>query len=396
MIQPEKIKNEALRWYNDFLIASIQEFSFFPKDVRFGKIKPSNTLKDFSKIQKEIENLHQKSKDAVGYGYQVEFIKRKDQKIGEQFFPGRIYFETKNDYLKFIRKEKEYEKFIRVTNRIVSEIPELMVWIIKHPQKVIDNFEKMDDLLKVCKFFINNPKPCLYIRELPLDISTKFIEENKATIRMLLDILIEEHINKDENNFEKRFNLKYDEKLIRIRILDDQLAQKLFFGVNDLSIPHNQFVSLNVPCKKVFVLENLTNFSNIFNFLTLPNLTDSIAIFGKGFQIGLLKNAHWLSDKQIIYWGDIDAHGFQILSQIRGYFPKTCSCMMDFETFNEFEDLSITGIDTTVTELAHLTPDEHQLFTQLLERNERNRLEQEKIPHPYAMKKIIGAMREQH
>lgn len=46
------------------------------------KIKASNTLKDFSKIQKEIENLRQKSKDTVGYGYQVEFIKRNDQKSG--------------------------------------------------------------------------------------------------------------------------------------------------------------------------------------------------------------------------------------------------------------------------------------------------------------------------
>ena len=168
----------------------------------------------------------------------------------------------------------------------------------------------------------------------------------------------------------------------------------MFFGVNDLSIPHTQFVSLNVPCKRVFVLENHTNFSNIFNFLTLPHLAESIAIFGKGFQIGLLKNARWLSDKQIIYWGDIDAHGFQILSQIRGYFPKTHSCMMDFETFNDFKDLAITGIDTTMPELAHLTPDEHQLFTHLLELNERNRLEQEKIPHAYAIKKIVGAMTE--
>ncbi len=394
MIQPEGIKKEALRWYNDFLIASIQGLSFFPKEVRFGKIKPSETLKNFSKIQKEIENLRQGSKDTIGYGYQVDFIKIKDQKIGEQFFPNRIFFETTDDYLKCIRKEKEYEKFCRVTNKIISEIPELKVWIINRPQKIIDNFEKWEDLLKVCKLFIKNPKPNSYIRELPLDISTKFVETNQATIRLLLDTLIEEHINLDETDFEKRFNLKYKEELIRIRILDDSLAKKLFFGVNDLSIPHTQFVSLNVPCKRVFVLENHTNFSNIFNFLTLPHLAESIAIFGKGFQIGLLKNARWLSDKQIIYWGDIDAHGFQILSQIRGYFPKTHSCMMDFETFNDFKDLAITGIDTTMPELAHLTPDEHQLFTHLLELNERNRLEQEKIPHAYAIKKIVGAMTE--
>ena len=62
------------------------------------RIKPSETLKNFSKIQKEIENLRQGSKDTIGYGYQVDFIKIKDQKIGEQFFPNRIFFETKDDY----------------------------------------------------------------------------------------------------------------------------------------------------------------------------------------------------------------------------------------------------------------------------------------------------------
>ena len=62
---------------------------------------------------------------------------------------------------------------------------------------------------------------------------------------------------------------------------------------------------------------------------------------------------------------------------------------MDFDTFNDFKDLTISGVDTIVFELAHLTPEEHQLFTYLLENNERNRLEQEKIPHSYAVKKIL-------
>jgi hypothetical protein len=68
--------------------------------------------------------------------------------------------------------------------------------------------------------------------------------------------------------------------------------------------------------------------------------------------------------------------------------------MMDFETFHEFQDLAVTGIDTTVTELANLTHDEHQLFTHLLDIRERNRLEQEKIPHSYALKKIVGTLKE--
>ena len=351
MIQPDRIKQDALRWYFDVLSKSIEGQPFFPKDVRFGKIKPSDTLKEFSTIRKEIENLRRNSKDNIGYGYKVAFVKIRNQKIGEQLFPERIFFEDQANYLKFIKKEREFEKFFKISTIIITEFPELKQWVIKNPQKIIDNFEKWNDFIKVCKYFIKNPKPYVYIRELPLDISTKFIEENRTILRALLDILIEQFVKTDESDFEKRFNLKYKEKLIRIRILDEKISKSLFFGVDDISIPHTQFDNLTIPCKRVFVLENHTNFSNIFNFLTLPNLAESIAIFGEGFQIGLLKNAEWLMDKQIIYWGDIDAHGFQILSQIRGYFPQTQSCMMDFGTFNDFKDLTITGVDTNVSEL---------------------------------------------
>ncbi|MDG6250919.1 Wadjet anti-phage system protein JetD domain-containing protein [Methanocalculus sp.] len=389
MIQPDQIRRDALRWYYEFLSKSVEGQPFFPKDIRFGKVKPSDTLKEFSTIRKEIEYLYQNSKESIGYGYRIEFVKIKNQKIGEQSFPARIFFEDQSDYLRYIRKGQEFEKFIKTSEKIIAEFPELKQWIINNPQKIIDNFGKWDDLIKVCNYFVKNPKPHIYVRELPLDISTKFVETNQTILRALLDILIERHVNADETNFEKRFNLKYNEKLIRVRILDKKISHDLFSGVDDISIPQSQFDTLKIPCKRVFVLENRTNFSNIFNFLTLPDLAESIAIFGKGFQIGLLKSAEWLSDKQIAYWGDIDAHGFQILSQIRGYFPQTQSCMMDFETFNAFKDLSITGIDTKVSELDHLNPEEHQLFTYLLNQNERNRLEQEKIPHSYAIKKIL-------
>ncbi|MBA7485672.1 hypothetical protein ES707_21222 [subsurface metagenome] len=59
MISPNEIRKDALRWYNDVLTASVQEQPFFPKDVRFGKIKPSDTLKNFRKIQSEVDALVQ-------------------------------------------------------------------------------------------------------------------------------------------------------------------------------------------------------------------------------------------------------------------------------------------------------------------------------------------------
>ncbi|MCQ6963740.1 hypothetical protein PV02_11700 [Methanolobus chelungpuianus] len=385
MIQPEEIWTKASRWYKDILASSVRDTPEFPRFISFGKVKAKDTLDNFPLIRDGIEVLINESKDKKGYGYTIEFIQRNDQKIGTQNFPDKIFFETLDDYLKFFRKEKEYEHFIIVVQKLTNDLPQLLPWAKSNPMKVIDNLGKWDDLIKVCKYFLENPRPNIYIREIPLDISTKFIEENTPIIRALLDIIIEEHVNRDENDFRKRFNLKYDEPLIRVRILDPGIAQEFFSGIDDLSIPQSQFNQLDIPCKRVFVLENKIN---VLNFLTIPSMGDSMAIFGKGFGVGTLKGAAWLANKQIIYWGDIDPHGFQILSQIRGYFPQTRSCMMDLDTFREFEELATTGACTDVTELEHLTPEEHLLFNHLCSLETNNRLEQEKIHHRYVLKKI--------
>lgn len=385
MIQPDDIKKKASRWYLSILSSSVQGTPDFPRDVPFGKIESKGILDNFIDIKKEIEKLKNESKDKKGYGYSVASTSKNTRSAGKQDLPTRIYFEDIDNYLKFLRKEKEYNRFMIFTRQTEKELPQLINWIESNPKKVLDNLDEWDDILKVCRYFLENPKPNIFIREIPLDISTKFIEENTKIISLLLDILIEEHVNKEEKSFNKRYNLKYDEPLIRLRILDSETAQNHFSGVDDLSIPQGQFNQLNIPCKRVFVLENKTN---VLNFLTLPSMEDSIAIFGKGFGVGTLKDAEWLVGKQIIYWGDIDPHGFQILSQIRGYFPHTQSCMMDLETFREFEDMTVTGTCTNVTELDHLNPEEHLLFDHLCSLKINNRLEQEKIPQEYALEKI--------
>jgi hypothetical protein len=392
MITPSDIKEQAERWYKEFLIAEVAGKDFFPRDIRFGHVRPSETLEGFQKIREWVEDLRACSKEKAGYGYLIEFVERKDQRIGKQQFPNRIYFDNKDDYLLFIGREKEFQSFKSAVAKVVGAIPRLYDWILINPLRIIEHLKGWDDLIKVCKYFIANPSPNLYIRELPIEVHTKFIEENKAILRQLLNFLIEDHINKGENEFEKRFNLKCNEPLIRIRILDKDIAKKYFSEyfrcLADLSIPQGEFALLNIDCKRIFILENKTNFSNIFNFLSLPVLKDSIAVFGKGFQLALLKNASWFYEKQIIYWGDIDIHGFQMLSQLRSYFPQTRSLMMDFETFNEFRNFCVNGTETNIHELPNLTVEERSFFKFLVGLKERNRLEQEKISHAYVVRKI--------
>lgn len=156
-----------------------------------------------------------------------------------------------------------------------------------------------------------------------------------------------------------------------------------------MTVTEDEFCNLQIPCNRVFLLENKTNFSNLMNFLTLPQIEKSIGIFGSGFKVGNLKSAHWLAEKEIFYWGDIDTHGLQILSQIRGYFPNTNSVMMDFETLNSFKDDWDRGEPITAGSLPNLTSAEEMLF-QFVKADNINtiRLEQEKVSQEYVMKEL--------
>lgn len=319
--------------------------------------------------------MRNNSKNNKKYGYIIVETERQFDKIGKQLAPEKIVIETLDDYLKLIGKENDYQIFVKNYNLITQKFPELKEWLVKYPQKVIDNQSQWSDLLKVCDYFKANTNPNLYIRELPIQVHTKFIETNKGIIKELLDILIQNSVNRKEKEFEKRFNLKYDEPLVRFRILDKTIAQTCFSGVDDLSIPINQFEKLNLPIRNVFVVENK------MNVLTFPIIDKSIIIFGSGYGgVGNLKNVKWLNETDLFYWGDLDVQGFEILSQFKGYFPHTKSILMDKTTFDKFFEHD-KGTLSKITDVLNLTEKEQQLYKQLKENNWR--LEQEKIPQVY-------------
>src|SRR5690606_31300052 len=111
---------------------------------------------------------------------------------------------------------------------------ELKDWVIQNPSKILKNQNEWESILKVCSFFKQNPKPNLYIRELPINVHTKFVERNQAVIKDILDVLISEFVNIQERQFEKRFNLKFSESLVRFKVLDKEISNNFFSGLDDI------------------------------------------------------------------------------------------------------------------------------------------------------------------
>jgi hypothetical protein len=374
MISPNEIKAKAGRKYLSFLQSMIEEKPFTRLVIRGDKSYTKSSLPDF---EKEILLIISQSKEKKGFGYTLEFQKVRTKFLGTQDLPTTIYFDTEKDLVKYLGKEQEVEFFKINYVQIISTFPELKDWVIQNPSRIIQNPNEWESLLKVCGFFKNNPTPNLYIRELPINVHTKFVERNQSIIKDLLDVLIPEYLNPQERTFEKRFNLKFSEPQVRFKILDKALSNSFFSGLDDIAIPVSQFEKLDLPIQKVIVVENKTT---LYTTLTLPRMDNAVAIFGSGYSVYNLKNVNWFTNLELLYWGDIDVQGFEILSQFRGYFPHTKSVLMDEQTFNKYFE-NDHGTSTNITTQLNLTHSENELYTILKANNWR--LEQEKIPFDY-------------
>ena len=375
MITSIEIKKKALRKYSEYLRNVAAGIDFQPIEILCDK-KASNTMAEF---HKELEDIRSLSKEVKGYGYTIEWKTIKTKLLGTQDLLSRITFETADDYERFLQKKKEVADFRKDVARISEKFPKLQHWIEKYPLKVIDNSEYWSDILKVLDYFSKNLQPQLYIRELPIEVHTKFIEQHKALIGELLDIVIKEYINANEKEFEKRYNLRYDEPTVRMRLLDRTLAKKLFYGLDDITIPISLFLKLQIPISKVYIVENKVN------FLTFPLIPNSIVIWGKGYGVASIKESELLKSTELIYWGDLDAQGFEILSQFRSYFGQVKSLLMDKATFDNYFEKEC-GTPSKINVKLNLTTEEEELYQYIKVNNYR--LEQEKIPQRYVIEQL--------
>ncbi|WP_336952973.1 Wadjet anti-phage system protein JetD domain-containing protein [Acinetobacter sp. AS167] len=379
MITAQEIKLKAQRRYAEYLKSLINESTIFPLVIPGNKTYNKSSMDEF---RREISDISKDSKEKKGFGYTIEYQTIRTKSLGLQDLPIRVFFECEEDFILYIAKLEEVKAFKLNYKKILQLMPKLKTWIELNPLKVIDNATNWDSLLKVCQYFQTTPQPNLYIRELPILVHTKFIEQNKGVLRALLLEIIPEYCDPKQTNFENCFNLKAHESQVRFRILDSQLSSQYLLGITDLAIPLSQFKSLTLPIKRVIVIENKTSF---YTALTLPDMSNTIVIFGSGYKIAELKQVTWFNDVELLYWGDIDSQGFEILSQFRSYFPHTNSLLMDEITFNLFFEQD-SGTPTTINMENYLNDEEQYLYQRI--RSNNWRLEQEKIPVEYVNKSL--------
>lgn len=234
----------------------------------------------------------------------------------------------------------------------------------------IDDTE-FGQLVAVLTFLRERPASGLWARELPVPgIDSKWMERHRRLVQELLA-----GITGSADTGLRRAATRF-----RVRLLDPALSLR---GLTDFTAPVAELTGLPLRPSVVLVSENLTTVHS------LPRIRGGIAVHGQGRAVTLLAGLPWLSDARLLYWGDLDSHGFAILGAFRAAVPRVESLLMDPGTLAEFRGLCVREPTPFRSPISHLTATEHAALRDVREGDLR--LEQERVGWEHARARLLDA-----
>jgi hypothetical protein len=128
--------------------------------------------------------------------------------------------------------------------------------------------------------------------------------------------------------------------------------------------------------------------------VNFPELAGAISVEGVGKGGTTIAAFPWITGADIvIYWGDMDADGLEVLDGFRAAGVPARSILMDRESFTRFERFGTNSDQRgraleprSPRPLPHLTDNERALYLDLVDHDwtRVRRIEQERVPLPVA------------
>lgn len=360
---PDDIRNRVRREWESgrILAAMLGAEPVFPLRIPLKKPNTQALSEHFEAARQWISGLAAAAREQTGAGYQLEWREFNHQQLGRNRIPVAAILESERDGLVLIGKQRDAARFRALAATIAGNFPALSAWLEKRPLTVLNYAESWPGLLAVLDWVVCHPRSGVYLRQIDATgVDTKFIERHRGLLGELLDIVLPpESVNTrytGAGGFEMRYGFKPKPSQIRFRILDPEFFIQ---GMSDLTVMCSEFAQLALPIKRVFITENE------INFLAFPHVPDSLVLFGSGYGFDALAQTDWLRHKEIVYWGDIDSHGFAILDQLRSHFPSARSMLMDRTTLLEHRAFWGGEDSPTARELNRLQAEESALYDDL-------------------------------
>jgi hypothetical protein len=318
----------------------------------------------------------------------LQWTERQWRTLGTQRVPELLRLDGPRDVAIWLDEVARWDQACRRQADMSTRWPVLMGRLGRLFDVLADYPEAdFDRLTATLDWLVRHPDSGLYLRQLPIPgLDTKWIEARKAVLAELLcSVTGRADIPGD---FHALCGLCRPPPRVRMRVLDPALRERVG-GLGDLTVSIDDLERLDIAPRHVVIVENLQT------GLALGELPGTVAFMALGYGVDLLAGLAWVRNANCLYWGDIDTHGFAILSLLRARLAAVRSMFMDEPTLLSHRALwSSEASQHAAQELPHLDPAEQALYRALKLQTfgPAIRLEQERISWEIAWPALADAL----
>ena len=353
------------RWDDGWLLRAYAEGSpFVPIEVPLRGPKPSQVGDDIAAVREWIAALDAGRRDDSRYSLEWQSIG--GRQIGRNQLPVRALVSSCEQAWALLGVSSTVRRFDEVLV-LVDEHRQVRAWVVGHPHRALELFDEMPRLIAAYVWLDGYRESQVYLREISAPgVDTKFAERYRPVLASMLGV------SATATGFLADLGLRSKPALVRFR---PSAALGLPSALTELAVRSEELLRLSLDPRVAVIVENE------ISYLSVDVPKDGIVLWGRGFDVDSVGRLPWLADADVIYWGDIDTHGFAILDRLRAWLPQARSVLMDRETLLAHRDRWVTEDRPARSPLTRLTAEERDLYAELVEGGlgERVRLEQERL-----------------
>jgi hypothetical protein len=307
--------------------------------------------------------------------------------IGSNELPCRVWIDSQQQLWTLLGVTRQARRFIELLDAARTAAPPLVDWMATYPTKVLAHENQWTRLVETVVWIDQNARPDMYLRQIDVPgVDTKFIESHRGILADLLDRqLATERIDATHPPADLAGRYRFRGKPVYVRVRALGRRPSVLGPYSELTLRVDELAAAPIQAETVYVVENE------ITYLAFPPVDDAVVVSGGGYALPRLQPLRWLNDRQLIYWGDIDTHGFSILNRLRQVFPHARSMLMDRDVLLSHDSQWVREPTPVNTSLPELHPDEAALYRDLVEDTfgPSLRLEQERVRFS-AIKEALG------
>jgi len=285
--------------------------------------------------------------------------------------PCRAWLDGYDQAWELLSTRAHVQRLTELAELTKATCPRLIPWLERRPVKALELAGDWAHLLATVRWIDERQVPGMYLRQVDVPgVDTKFIGRHRGVLTELLDLQLDpDRVDPHAADFEGRYGFRRKPGYVRFRSPAGQ------DGYTELTVRADEFAAPPPGTSRVYVVENEVT------YLAFPLAPDTIVIFGGGYAVQVLESLGWLATLDLVYWGDIDTHGFAILNRLRHRFPHARSVLMDRATVLAHDSQWVTEPSPAKAGLGLLSPAEQDLYRALVTGvfGPAVRLEQERI-----------------